>query len=263
MAWLQINFFSDCLRRLVPLKVLLPFALGTHQPEKKPFKTVYLLHNGIDDYASIEEIARKMNLAVVIPFCQHAFFVDMEASGLMYSQFIGRELVAFTRKLFPLSCRREDTVLAGISMGGFGALHNGLKHYAVFGHTIALSSALVVRGIIESATDGKLGGLNQSFFETVFGDLSLLHKSDKTPEVLAKKILENSDCPLDFYLACGYNDLLVHENRKFSMYLKSIGFPHSYEEGPGSHEWHFWDNFLRRGLERLFLPQKQKLSFPC
>jgi len=258
MAWFHINFYSDCLQRLVQLKILLPPDLNRQRPQENFFRTIYLLHSSIDDYAGIEEISRQMNLAVVIPVCRHDFFVNMEDNGQMYSQFLGEELVAFTRKFFPLSRRREDTIIAGFSAGGFGALHNGLKYYDVFGHTIALSSALVIKGIVETATAGKEGGANQNYFEAIFGDLSLLPKSDKNPEVLAKTIIENSDYPLDFYLACGYNDLLVFENRKFSMYLKSIGFPHIYEEGPGSHDWLFWQRFLRKGLERLLLPKTER-----
>lgn len=261
MAWFQISFYSDCLRRSVPLNVLVPAEtpLGFPPKEDKPFKTLYLLHGYLDNYTGwlthtqIAEMSQLMNLAVVMPSGDNSFYVDMEKSGLMYSQFIGRELVDFTRKLFPLSGKREDTIIAGLSMGGYGALHNGLKHCDVFGHTIALSSALVLRGALEATDEINLLGINRSYFEAVFGDLSKVMESDKNPEVLAKRVLEKGGYPLDFYIACGFNDMLVYDNRKLSSYLRSIDFPHIYEEGPGTHEWAFWNTYLKKGLERLNL----------
>lgn len=64
-----------------------------------------------------------------MPACENKFYVDNERSHEYYSRFIGEELVDMTRRLFPLSHQREDTFIAGLSMGGYGAIVNGLKYH--------------------------------------------------------------------------------------------------------------------------------------
>ena len=70
-------------------------------------------------------------------------FYNGHADGSHYGEFIGRELVTFSRKLFRLSERREDTFIGGLSMGGYGAILNALRNPETFGCVIALSSGLV------------------------------------------------------------------------------------------------------------------------
>ena len=270
MAWLQISFSSSSLNRLVNANVLIPAdsRLGMPIRDEKPFKTLYLLHGFTGDHTdwltntSLMEMSLLNNLAIVMPSGENSFYVDIEHSGRMYSEFIGRELVAFTRRILPLSHKREDTIIGGLSMGGYGALYNGLKHNDVFGHVIALSSALVVENATKSTYEPNQMGVHRGYFEDVFGDLDKLLESDKNLEVLAKSVIE-SGCDLpDLYIACGYNDMLVYGNRMLSAYLKDIGFNHVYEESAGTHEWAFWNTFLKRALARLDLVPKMEPITP-
>lgn len=96
-------------------------------------------------------MGRGENLAVVMPAGENAFYVDQPSIGAMHGQFIGEELVEITRKMFPLSRKREDTFIGGLSMGGFGALRNGLKYHDTFGAVICLSGALHVLEIRKRA----------------------------------------------------------------------------------------------------------------
>ena len=91
----------------------------------------------------IQAWAEANDLAVIMPSGENRFYLDDEKSGELYGEFIGKELVEFTRKLFPLSDKREDTFIAGLSMGGYGAIRNGLKYAENFGCVIGLSAALV------------------------------------------------------------------------------------------------------------------------
>lgn len=77
-------------------------------------------------------MGRGKNLAVVMPAGENAFYIDQPEMGTMHGKFIGEELVDITRRMFPLSRKREDTYIGGLSMGGFGALRNGLKYHDTF-----------------------------------------------------------------------------------------------------------------------------------
>ena len=270
MAWLQISFGSSSLNRQVNANVLIPAdsRMGMPVQEVKPFKTLYLLHGFSGDFTdwltntSVMEMSLMNNIAIVMPSGENSFYVDIERSNRMYSEFIGKELIEFTRRILPLSHKREDTIIGGLSMGGYGALYNGLRHNDVFGHIIALSSALIVETTPSSTYEPNPMGINRGYFEEVFGDLDKVMESDKNLEVLAKQTLDKGSNLPDLYFACGYNDMLVYGNRKLSAYLNSIGFAHLYEEGAGTHEWSFWNNFLKRGLDRLELRPKTEPMTP-
>lgn len=267
MAWFQVNFFSECLSRSVPLNVLIPAdTLGP--PMEAPaerYRTLYLLHGYLGNYTdwllkgNVQELSEQYNLAIVMPSGNNGFYVDQPRSGIRGSEFIGRELVEFTRKIFPLSDRREDTMIAGLSMGGYGAIYNAFKHSDIFGHAIALSAPIGLERALDASKEPVEMGLTRGYFETLHGDLTKIMETDRNLELFAKNLLESGRTLPDLYVACGYNDMLVSENRQFCRYLKAIGFPYFYEEGPGTHEWPFWSSFLRRGLnhaihERLMVP---------
>ncbi|MDR2606632.1 MAG: acetylesterase [Oscillospiraceae bacterium] len=272
MALIHANFFAPSLMRTVDIDVLIPadpmFSFGA-PPE---YKAMYLLHGFMGSHVdwhlnvNLSELSQMTNMAIIMPSGDNAFYVDMEPATMRYSKFIGEDLVNFTRTLLPISGKREDTLLAGLSMGGFGALYNGLKYYKTFGHIIALSSAIVTYEAKYSTADANPLGVNRAYFSTVFGNLDELDSSDKNLDILSEHTLAAAKAealPLDVFFACGENDSLVQANRLLHRHMKKIGFEHVYEEAPGTHEWSFWDKFLRRGVERLYpLPKIDGAMMP-
>jgi S-formylglutathione hydrolase FrmB len=261
MAWFQVSFFSECLSRSVPLNVLIPsddFGPAVTAGQWNDFRTVYLLHGYAGSCADwllngqLNELSRQYNLAIVMPSGNNGFYVDQPNSGIRGSAFIGRELVEFTRKVFPLSDRREETVIAGSSMGGYGAIYNAFKFSETFGHAIALSAPIGLGRVLDPSGGPGEAGLNPGYFEALHGDLSVIRQTDRNLELLAGTLLKSNRCLPDLYIACGVNDIRIRENRLFADYLKSIGFPCFYEEGPGTHDWGFWNTYLRYGLSHVF-----------
>ena len=258
MALYRTSFLSECYQRRTQMNVLLP--IDTPVPpgaakEFKPYKTLYLLHGyrgNCDDWlqnSMITELSAQFDIAVVMPDGANGFYVDQPLSGVSGSEYIGRELIDFTRKSFPLSDKREDTIIAGLSMGGYGTLYNSLKHGDVFGHAIALSTPVkVIRYESEHEPKDILFVQTPGYFQTLHGDLTKVYETDRNIALHAKQVLDAGKPITDLYIACGYNDSLVPENRELHEQLRDMGFPHIYEEGPGTHEWLFWNEFLRRGL---------------
>ena len=183
------------------------------------------------------------------------FFVDQKEGHNYYGKFIGQELVEITRKMFPLSHKREDTFIAGLSMGGYGAIRNGLKYHNTFGYIAGLSSAIVVDGIEKRTNDTPNFIERRDFAESVFGDLSKLEMSDRNPEWLVKKLSSAHTKLPKVYLACGTEDVLLEGNRKIRDYMKAAGFDVTYEEGPGAHEWDFWNRYIKRVIDWLPLDE--------
>ena len=143
MAILEVTYMSVALNRNTTFHVVLPAdrmnPACTEYLPAKPLRTLYLLHGLQDNSAGwltstrIKRWATLMDMAVVMPQGDNSYYVDRPEAKANYGAFIGKELVEMTRRMFPLSHRREDTFIGGLSMGGFGAVRNGLKYHETFG----------------------------------------------------------------------------------------------------------------------------------
>lgn len=261
MALIQVNFMSKSLMRTIPVNVILPVDKLTFpgMPEKDvaPYKTLYLLHGIFGNYTdwvsgtNIQRWAEEKDLAVVMPSGDNMFYVDQKESQNYYGELIGKELVEITRKMFPLSHKREDTFIAGLSMGGYGAIRNGLKYHDTFGYIAGLSSAMIVDGLEERTNDTPIFIERRDFAESIFGDLSKVKDSDMNPKWLVEKLKEEGAEFPKMYLACGTEDSLLKENQGMRDFLTDAGVDVTYEEGPGGHEWDFWNRYIKKVIDWL------------
>ena len=265
MAFIQMNLLSKTLMRTVPVNVILPVDKmvfpGMPVREDKPYKTLYLLHGVFGNYTDwvcgsrIQRYAEEHDLVVIMPSGDNAFYVDQPAGNNFYGEFIGKELVELTRRMFPLSHKREDTFIGGLSMGGFGALRNGLKYSDTFGYIISLSGALHLEEMASRAKDAPFFLESKSYAEACFGDLSKVLESDKNPRWLVKQLrAAKKDLP-KLYMACGDQDHLLPVNEDMVKFLKEQGADVTFEIGPGNHEWDFWDAYIKKAID--WLPTEQ------
>ena len=264
MALIQCRFMSKALMRPVSITVVLPTDKltfpGSPAAPAGPYKTLYLLHGIFGDDTDwvcgtrLQAWATERNLAVVMPAGENGFYVDNPKESRYYGTFIGKELVEFTRKTFPLSTKREDTFIGGLSMGGFGSIVNGLQHPETFGAVCALSSALILNSMMENKEYTDFLMTNKGYYESCFGDLSKVHGGPNDYDALAEKVAKEPVKP-KFYIACGTEDGLIGVNRLFRDHLQSLGFDVTYEEGPGVHDWYFWDTYILKALQWLPLDQ--------
>lgn len=260
MAIIEVNFISKCLMRTVTFNAIIPvdkFGPQAENAEQKPLKTLYLLHGIFGNYTDwvngtrIQAWAEANDLAVIMPSGENRFYLDDEKSGELYGEFIGKELVEFTRKLFPLSDKREDTFIAGLSMGGYGAIRNGLKYAENFGCVIGLSAALVHDTWKDADNSAPIFTFRRDYYEAVFGEYDKVKGSDKDPKALLLKLKEEGRPVPKMYLCCGTEDGLVTANRDFRDFLNENGVDLTYVEGPGKHDWVFWDTYIKKVLDWL------------
>ena len=254
MALLQVNYLSKALFRTVPLNVILPsdkidFSTLSYRMKKgDSFKTLYLLHGLLGNYTDwvtntrIQLWAEEKNLAVVMPSGDNAFYVNNAGGGNDYGAFIGQELVEVTRNMFPLSDRREDTFIAGLSMGGYGALRNGIVYSDTFSHVAGFSSAI---HIFDRGTEHNGSELR------VFKDVDKAALTDVNPRVAFEKLLDEKRQIPRFYMSCGTADDLYDTNTSFRDFLTSKGAEVTWDEEEYGHEWTFWDSQIKKVLDWL------------
>lgn len=254
MAIIQMSYFSNALMRTVPITVVLPADKTDFSGKwisKPPYKTLYLLHGIFGDNTDwingtrVARWAQEHDLAVVMPAGENHFYLNHPGGGENYGDMIGQELMDITRRIFPLSDKREDTYIGGLSMGGYGALYSGLCHPETFGGIAALSSAMPVDQMryFEEIPGNIL--TSKAFMEACFGcELEALKDSMANHHLLAKDTV-SKDVPLPrIFMACGTEDSLFPLDKAFAEELESLGYDVVWKEEKGGHEWDFWDTMI-------------------
>lgn len=258
MALMTIQFFSNSLRREISLQAILPIDSFNTTNEitintNTPLKSLYLFHGfhgSSTDWlynSNIRDLAGQHNIAVFMPNLENHFCVDDVEKGELYGQFFGEELVAMTRAMFPLSTKREDTIISGLSMGGYGALRTAYNYPAQFGKVIAMSSALVTYHMLEDEITNKEGIVPNSYFPRVFGQ-HVKGSSNDLEAVITNHLEAGTELP-ELYLCCGDQDFVLEHNQRLHQFLVEKQVKHIYAQTPGVHDWNYWREHIQLGLQ--------------
>lgn len=240
MALIQCDFYSNVIGMDMSLNVIIPNT--RYAGEKKPEKVLYLLHGRGDDHTKwqrltrVEAFAEQYQICVVMPAAHRSFYTDM-ASGERFYTYISQEVPQVARALFGFSEKKEDNFIAGLSMGGYGALKIAMRNPERFAATASMSGVTDIFRFMRENTDSVE-------LKSIFGDITQVRPEDDL-FALAKKTVEQKSA-LQFYLACGTEDYLYQDNIKFRDFCAEIGLNHIYEEGPGEHNWTFWNEYIEK-----------------
>lgn len=259
MSYCVCNFFSKALRNYVDVTVYIPsMHNGTAltasyeeiYPKDQKYKAVYLLHGALDDHSSwirrtrVEEYAEKHQIALVMPSGQNGFYIH-HAVGLDYFTFINYELPLWAESLFPLKTGREDRFVAGLSMGGYGAMRHGLASPERYGAIGSFSGVMDIAGFAAAFADSP-----ESFFDfhAVFG--REVEGTENDLYYLARQVAQKSLPKPKILMGCGTEDALCLEMvQKYGAYLKDLDFDVTYLELAGDHEWKVWDALVEKFLD--------------
>lgn len=249
MALIQCRFKSQTLNMSTSMTVILPdnIASGTRVP------TLYLLHGYSDDDSiwgrrtSIERYVESMGIAVIMPQVHRSFYTDMDMDkGLNYWTFLSEELPQVARSMFPLSAEREDNFVAGLSMGGYGAFKWALRKPEFFAAAASLSGALVMGPEQKHATTEPV----ISDLKLIFGEHGFAETDNDLLWLINPDNTNNVPQPL-LYQCCGTEDFLYAENLIFRAACEKTSHSLTYEEGPGVHDWVYWDRKIQDVLAWL------------
>ncbi len=242
MAQLTVDLFSESLQVGTTLGVVLPQATRAQigvAPVTVPahgWPVLYLLHGLSDDHSAwvrhtaIERHARAAGLAVVMPAAGRSFYAD-EVHGHAYWTWISEELPERVAEMFRVSVRPEDTYVAGLSMGGYGALKLGLTHPERYAAVASLSGAVDVR-VLERPERAEL-------LHRVFGGRI-------PPEADLDALLDAAGGAVPpLYVGCGNGDVLRAANERFAARARRAGVDVTTDFRPGEHDWGLWDAMVR------------------
>ena len=200
-------------------------------------------------FTSIERYASKHGIAVVMPDGGRCWYSDT-AYGMKYLTFITEELPKVFRSFFKgASERREDNFIAGLSMGGYGALKAALTFPEKYFAVVSLSGALDItrRGRAYDLSEW------QSIFGFEIEDAIELENSEHDLFALLEKCLKDAKEIPSPYIWCGTEDTLLPVNEKFSEKLSENNISHYFAKSEGDHSWKWWDMHIEKALDYIFL----------
>ena len=255
MAYYRIEYFSNALCRATSFEMMIP---NDYRPEQeipqKEMGVLFLLHgySGKAGNWVPEELAYRYNFAIVMPTAENSFYLNGLSTGHAFQTLLGEELVDYVRRTFGLAKRRETTCLAGMSMGGFGALHTALAYPETFGKAAGLSSALIVHDIARMKEGDNHVLANYAYYRECFGNLDTVEDRDVNPEVLVRQLKAKGAAIPDLYLCCGTEDFLLEDNRRMHRFLLEENVPHQYFESAGRHDMVFWNEYIVKAVEWMY-----------
>ncbi len=249
---LRCDFFAESLSLATSMTVLLPqqtsrqVGLGGVRHDGAP-PVLYLLHGMSDDdtswlrRTSIERYVSPLGWAVVMPQVHRSYYTD-EIYGQHFWRFISEELPALVAASFAVSTRREDTFVAGLSMGGYGAMKLAFRQRERFAAAASLSGAVDIRIRADPAHPR---GDDPMLATRVFGPDHHVEDADDVFWHLEQAQVEGLP---DLFVACGTEDVLLGENRRFVKECRSANVPVTSKFDRGRHEWAYWDAKIQEAI---------------
>ena len=262
MALLNFNFESYYLQGNTNVSIVLPDRPrdqdpGSYYRDGKKYQVIWLLHGTYGDNTDwmrksmVELYAREKNLILVMPAALNSNYSNWPKFSLgfdMYN-FLIEELMPIVYNWFPAaSDKREDNYIAGLSMGGRGALVYGLNAPEKFAAVACLSAAPFDIEHIDEEKDDYKAKRMEVIVENAGNMDSYLASRDNSWR-LCKELAGSPKLPR-FYFACGKDDHLYGGWQKFRAFCEEAGFKATFEDFDGyKHEWRFWDLTIQRAIE--------------
>ena len=230
---------SPSMKKDVDALVVLPKSYAKSPDRRYP--VVYLLHGFSGNYTTwaiktkpdLNKIASKRNVIFVCPDGGNSWYIDSPViPDSKYETFTASELVEFVDKNYRTVASKRGRAIAGLSMGGHGALFLCFRHQDTFGACGSMSGTLDLR---MNVNDGKIAVLgeyskNRGAWDehSVANNLHLLCRKNM-PAVI---------------IDCGTEDHLFPESEKVHREMLGMRLPHEYITRPGAHKRPYWNDAI-------------------
>jgi len=233
----------------IRFNVILPADYATSTAR---YPVLYLLHGYTGNYTdwvtltNVTEHARKYREIIVTPEGDNGFYTNSYADPKRgWEDYVIQDLIPYVDSYYRTIATRQGRAIAGLSMGGYGALKLGLKYPQMFCAVASLSGAPAAAKWREPfpIRDEAF----RKLMESIYGPKDNPERAANDPFELIKRV--PADLRPHLYLAIGSGDFLLEENRQFVALLAQLKIPYEYRESPGIHDWWFWDRQIKIVLE--------------
>jgi putative tributyrin esterase len=247
-----VRFQSKLLNTTLPYNVILPTGYDTARTTRYP--VLYLLHGLTGHYSdwvsrtNVADYASEYHLIVVMPEGNDGWYTDSAISATAkYESYILQELLPDVQQRYRTIDARYGRAIAGLSMGGYGAIKFGLKSPQTFVFAASMSGAFGITRLSENEVPASWRPSLK-----LFGPVgSETRKANDLFEIAGKLPPESVASLPYFYFDCGTEDstsLIFNYNRELSALMFEKKIPHEYRELPGDHSWGYWDTQVQEVL---------------
>lgn len=271
MALVRFNFSSKYLGNYVDVNILLPDRPRDVDPKTfystgEKFKVLWLLHGTGADcnewmlYSRIPLFAAERNLACVMVSGMNSNYVNWPKFGMGYNfwDFFTEELMPAVYGWFPISDKREDNFIGGLSMGGRGT------SYIAFGHPELFAGAAILSACpVEYTEENSIGDpRTRPSVENCGGLEGFLASPENIWDIAPRLMKEGVQLPKLYFATGGDDKIIMDRLEKWRPYADSLGLEATYEVIPGyGHEWRIWDIAIEKALD-LFGIEKNGTTGP-
>jgi putative tributyrin esterase len=241
-----IQFQSKLVNATLPYNVILPIDYDASRTTRYP--VLYLLHGLMGHYSdwvsrtNLADYAAGHRMIVVTPEGNDSWYVDK------YESYILQELIPDVQKRYRTIEARYARSIAGLSMGGYGAIKFGLKSPATFVFAGSMSGAFAITRLSEEQI--RNAGWGDSY--NAFGAESSETRVGNDLFAIIEKLTPGRVNSLPyFYFDCGTEDspLIFPSNRDLSALMFEKKIPHEFRQLPGDHAWAYWDRQVQEVLK--------------
>ena len=206
-------------------------------------------HSGQQTWESLMSQGKIGKFIVVMPDGGKSFYVNSFDGRERYEDFFMQEFIPAIDRKYRTMANREGRGISGVSMGGFGALHFGMRHPEVFGSASAHSAALIAKFPDPLPTEGRWGFYAHVLQEPFGAPLNEVYFEASSPLTLADDPERFAN--LKLYFDCGDQDRYGFDEgaRELDQILTSKSFAHQFALRPGNHGWSYLDQYLHYSLE--------------
>jgi putative tributyrin esterase len=248
-----VQFKSTMIGATLPYVVVLPGDYNQSTATRYP--ALYLLHGLMGHYSdwttktNVSDYATQYRMIIVMPEGNDGWYTDSATRpNDKYETYILRELIPDVDKRYRTIQARYGRAIAGLSMGGYGALKFGLKSPGTFVFAGSMSGAFAAPLWTES--DLKEPGVIRDSVLGVFGPAGSDTRNKNDVFQLVRDVTSQRIAGLPyFYLDCGTEDGLISDNQKLAVLLGEKKIPHEFRELPGNHSWAYWDQQVQEVLK--------------
>ena len=248
-----VQFQSALIGKTLPYNVILP--KDYYASPRTRYPVLYLLHGLFGHYSdwitrtNVADYAARYPMIVVMPEGNNGWYTDSATvRSDKYESYILKELIPDVEKRYRTIETRFGRAVAGLSMGGYGALKFGLKSPDMFIFAGSLSGALAAPAWTEPDLQS-VPAIRNSLLSVYGPTGSETRKTNDIYEMVRGAATARIAALPYFYLDCGTEDLLVNFNQQFAVLLRDKKIPHEYRELPGDHNWAYWDQQVQEVLK--------------
>jgi putative tributyrin esterase len=248
MALIRLDHVPESVNVNLPLNIILPDPGSMKSVPLRQRKVLYLLHGLSDDasawqrFTTIESVAAAYGLVVIMPSAGRSFYTD-QPNGQRYFTYLTEELPQYLEDVFNLAPRPEDTLIAGVSMGGYGAFKAAFRCPDRYAAAASISGVLSLE-ILRALPDDP----RQAEFVHIFGELDKLSGSEHDPNTWIKHAAEAAVPLPRLHVTSGRQEDIYPLGLYFVSMCQASGIDVAYHEEDGRHEWPFWNQQIQRFL---------------